>query len=87
MCCFILQKDLLSAFEDGDRKTFFDTWEEHVPSDTRSNDPLAQKLEFYLHIHFAIFPLKSAGRIVRVLLIKRMIIMFILIQYSIMDSG
>ncbi|XP_077343803.1 lisH domain-containing protein ARMC9 [Lithobates pipiens] len=62
----LIQKDLLSAFEDGDRKTFFEKWEEHVPTETRSNDPLAQKLEFYLHIHFAIFPLKhNIGRIDR----------------------
>ncbi|KAM5164049.1 lisH domain-containing protein ARMC9 isoform 2-T3 [Mantella aurantiaca] len=62
----LIQKDLLSAFEDGDRKTFFDMWEEHVPTETRSNDPLAQKLEFYLNIHFAIFPLKNnVGRIDR----------------------
>ncbi|XP_075058477.1 lisH domain-containing protein ARMC9 isoform X2 [Mixophyes fleayi] len=62
----LIQKDLLSAFEDGDRKAFIEKWEQHVPRDTRSNDPLAQKLEFYLHIHFAIFPLKhSVGRIDR----------------------
>ncbi|XP_071998549.1 lisH domain-containing protein ARMC9 isoform X1 [Engystomops pustulosus] len=62
----LIQKDLLTAFEDGDRKTFFDKWTEHVPLDIRSNDPLAQKLEFYLHIHFAIFPLKNnTGRIDR----------------------
>ncbi|XP_073531379.1 lisH domain-containing protein ARMC9 isoform X2 [Phyllobates terribilis] len=62
----LIQKDLLTAFEDGERKTFFETWNEHVPPDTRNNDPLAQKLEFYLHIHFAIFPLKhNIGRIDR----------------------
>ncbi|XP_068137383.1 lisH domain-containing protein ARMC9 isoform X2 [Hyperolius riggenbachi] len=62
----LIQKDLLSAFEDGDRKTFFEKWEEHVPAEIRSGDPVAQKLEFYLNIHFAIFPLKSnTGRIDR----------------------
>lgn len=65
LLCHLLQKDLLAALEDGDRKTFFETWNEHVPLETRINDPLAQKLEFYLHIHFAIFPLKhNVGRIV-----------------------
>ncbi|KAM8953640.1 lisH domain-containing protein ARMC9 isoform 2-T2 [Pelodytes ibericus] len=63
----LIQKDLISAFEDGDRKVFFDLWEEHNPAETRNSDPLSQKLEFYLHIHFAIFPLKhSVGRIDRV---------------------
>ncbi|XP_063772629.1 lisH domain-containing protein ARMC9 isoform X3 [Pseudophryne corroboree] len=62
----LIQKDLLHAFEDGDRKAFFEQWEEHVPQEMRSSDPLAQKLEFYLHIHFAIFPLKhTVGRIDR----------------------
>ena len=42
---------------------FFDLWEEHVPSSIRDGDPVAQKLEFYLHIHFAIYLLKhSVGR-------------------------
>lgn len=62
----LIQKDLLTAFEDGDRETYFEKWNEHVPLETRRNDPLAQKLEFYLHIHFAIFPLKhNVGRIDR----------------------
>ncbi|XP_053316729.1 lisH domain-containing protein ARMC9 [Spea bombifrons] len=62
----LIQKDLITAFEDGDRKVFFDQWEGHIPADMRINDPLAQKLEFYLHIHFAIFPLKhSVGRMDR----------------------
>ncbi|XP_066458915.1 lisH domain-containing protein ARMC9 isoform X2 [Eleutherodactylus coqui] len=62
----LVQKDLLTAFEDGDTKTFFEQWNEHVPLEIRSNDPLAQKLEFYLHIHFAIFPIKhNPGRLDR----------------------
>ncbi|XP_076879976.1 lisH domain-containing protein ARMC9 isoform X2 [Brachyhypopomus gauderio] len=60
---FIIQKDLLGSFEDGDMKVFFELWEEHVPEDIRDNDPAVRKLEFYLHIHFAIYPLKnSVGR-------------------------
>ncbi|XP_039344584.1 lisH domain-containing protein ARMC9 isoform X1 [Mauremys reevesii] len=59
----IIQKDLLTAFEDGDQKVFFELWEEHISSSLRDNDPLAQKLEFYLHIHFAIYLLKhSVGK-------------------------
>ncbi|KAM3932089.1 lisH domain-containing protein ARMC9 [Leptodactylus fuscus] len=62
----LIQKDLLTAFEDGYRERFFEKWNEHVPLEVRSTDPLAQKLEFYLHIHFAIFPLKNnMGRIDR----------------------
>ncbi|XP_057601309.1 lisH domain-containing protein ARMC9 isoform X5 [Hippopotamus amphibius kiboko] len=59
----IIQKDLLEAFDSGDQKVFFDLWEEHIPSSARDSDSLAQKLEFYLHIHFAIYLLKhSIGR-------------------------
>ncbi|KAG6931946.1 armadillo repeat containing 9 [Chelydra serpentina] len=59
----IIQKDLLSAFEDGDQKVFFELWEEHISSSLRDNEPLSQKLEFYLHIHFAIYLLKhSVGK-------------------------
>ncbi|XP_043820225.1 lisH domain-containing protein ARMC9 isoform X2 [Dromiciops gliroides] len=59
----ILQKDLITAFDNGAQKVFFGLWEEHVPASVREGDTLAQKLEFYLHIHFAIFPLKhTAGK-------------------------
>ncbi|EPY82340.1 F59G1.4-like protein [Camelus ferus] len=59
----VKERDLLAAFDSGDQKMFFDLWEEHVPSSIRDGDSLAQKLEFYLHIHFAIYLLKhSAGR-------------------------
>ncbi|XP_060007852.1 lisH domain-containing protein ARMC9 isoform X2 [Lagenorhynchus albirostris] len=59
----IIQKDLLAAFDSGDQKVFFDLWEGHIPSSIRAGDSLAQKLEFYLHIHFAIYLLKhSTGR-------------------------
>ncbi|XP_075807576.1 lisH domain-containing protein ARMC9 isoform X2 [Microtus pennsylvanicus] len=57
----VIQKDLVAAFDDGDQKLFFDLWEGHVPSSIRDTDSLAQKLEFYLHIHFAIYPLKYSG--------------------------
>ncbi|XP_012584253.1 PREDICTED: lisH domain-containing protein ARMC9 isoform X2 [Condylura cristata] len=59
----IIQKDLVAAFDSGDQKVFFDLWEEHVPGSIRDRDSFAQKLEFYLHIHFAIYLLKnSVGR-------------------------
>uniref|UniRef100_A0A8I5TXP8 LisH domain-containing protein ARMC9 n=1 Tax=Pongo abelii TaxID=9601 RepID=A0A8I5TXP8_PONAB len=58
-----IQKDLVTAFDNGDQKVFFNLWEEHIPSSVRDGDSFAQKLEFYLHIHFAIYLLKySVGR-------------------------
>ncbi|XP_009881649.1 PREDICTED: lisH domain-containing protein ARMC9 [Charadrius vociferus] len=55
-----VQKDLLTAFENGEQEVFFQLWEEHVSSSVRDNEPVAQKLEFYLHVHFAIYLLKHS---------------------------
>ncbi|KAJ7993439.1 hypothetical protein DPEC_G00272450 [Dallia pectoralis] len=52
----IIQKDLLSSFDDGDYKVFFELWKEYIPAEVRDSDPQVQKLEFKLHIHFTIFP-------------------------------
>ncbi|NXD25926.1 ARMC9 protein, partial [Spelaeornis formosus] len=54
-----IQEEMLTAFEDGDQKVFFQLWEEHVLSSVHDSDPVAQNLEFYLHIYFAIFLLKQ----------------------------
>ncbi|KAJ7421239.1 LisH domain-containing protein ARMC9 [Pitangus sulphuratus] len=54
-----VQEDLLAAFESGEQKVFFQLWEEHVSSLVQDNDLAAQKLEFYLHVHFATFLLKQ----------------------------
>lgn len=50
---------MLTAFEDGDQKVFFQLWEEHILSSLHDSDPVAQNLEFYLHIYFATFLLKQ----------------------------
>uniref|UniRef100_A0A669QCN6 LisH domain-containing protein ARMC9 n=1 Tax=Phasianus colchicus TaxID=9054 RepID=A0A669QCN6_PHACC len=58
-----IQKDLLRAFDNGEQKAFFQLWEEHISSSVRDNEPVAQKLEFYLHVHFATYLLKhSVGK-------------------------
>ncbi|XP_033478212.1 lisH domain-containing protein ARMC9 isoform X2 [Epinephelus lanceolatus] len=53
-----IQKDLLSSFVDGDHKVFFELWTENIPSEIKDTDTEAQSLEFYLHIHFTIYPLR-----------------------------
>ncbi|XP_070688410.1 lisH domain-containing protein ARMC9 [Pempheris klunzingeri] len=59
----IIQKDLLSSFDDGDHKVFFELWADNIPSEVKDTDAEAQSLEFYLHIHFTIYPLrKHPGR-------------------------
>ncbi|XP_074009323.1 lisH domain-containing protein ARMC9 isoform X2 [Numenius arquata] len=55
-----VQKDLLTAFENGEQKVFFQLWEEHISSSVRDDEPIAQKLEFYLHVHFATYLLKHS---------------------------
>ncbi|XP_052542851.1 lisH domain-containing protein ARMC9 isoform X7 [Tympanuchus pallidicinctus] len=58
-----VQKDLLRAFDNGEQKAFFQLWEEHVSSSVRDGEPVAQKLEFHLHVHFATYLLKhSVGK-------------------------
>ncbi|XP_051873908.1 lisH domain-containing protein ARMC9 isoform X2 [Pristis pectinata] len=56
-----IQKNLLEAFDDGNRKAFFKLWEHHILPHVRENDQLLQKLEFHLQVHFAIYPLKNTG--------------------------
>lgn len=60
MHVFHLQKELLTSFNDGEMKVFFELWTENVPAHIRDSDPTIQKLEFYLHIHFVIYPLKNS---------------------------
>ncbi|NXY45068.1 ARMC9 protein, partial [Ceuthmochares aereus] len=55
-----VQKDLLMAFENGEQKVFFQLWEENISSSVRDDDPVAEKLEFYLHVHFATYLLKHS---------------------------
>ncbi|NXB63602.1 ARMC9 protein, partial [Struthidea cinerea] len=54
-----VQEDLLTAFDNGDQKVFFQLWEEHIFSSVHDSNPVAQNLEFYLHIYFATFLLKQ----------------------------
>ncbi|KAK5930707.1 hypothetical protein CgunFtcFv8_026923 [Champsocephalus gunnari] len=54
----VIQKDLLGCFDDGDHKVFFELWTENIPSEVKDTDAEAQSLEFYLYIHFTIFPLR-----------------------------
>lgn len=50
---------MLSSFDDGDYKVFFELWDDNIPTEVKDSDTDAQSLEFYLHIHFTIYPLRS----------------------------
>ncbi|XP_062251892.1 lisH domain-containing protein ARMC9 isoform X1 [Platichthys flesus] len=53
-----IQKDLLCSFDDGDQQVFFELWTENIPSEVKDIDAEALRLEFYLNIHFSIYPLR-----------------------------
>uniref|UniRef100_A0A3Q3QWI1 LisH domain-containing protein ARMC9 n=1 Tax=Monopterus albus TaxID=43700 RepID=A0A3Q3QWI1_MONAL len=54
-----IKKDLLRSFDDGDQKVFFELWTENIPSEVKNKDGEVQSLEFYLYIHFTIYPLRT----------------------------
>jgi hypothetical protein len=47
---------MLNAFDLGKRDHFFISWNRFAPIHLRTGDLKCQKLEFYLHIYFAIYP-------------------------------
>lgn len=47
---------MLNSFDLGKREHFFVSWNRFAPLALRANDLKCQKLEFYLHIYFAIYP-------------------------------
>ncbi|XP_059801288.1 lisH domain-containing protein ARMC9 isoform X8 [Hypanus sabinus] len=55
----LIQKNLLEAFDEGNRKAFFKLWEQYISPHAGENNQLLRKLEFHLHVHFAIYPLKN----------------------------
>ncbi|KAK2175425.1 hypothetical protein NP493_733g00009 [Ridgeia piscesae] len=58
-----IQNDMLKQFHLGRSREFFQLWNEYIPDSVRSDDIVAQKLEFYLHIYFAIHPLKKGEKV------------------------
>lgn len=59
-CCLmlILQNNILLEFDAGQYDTFWKLWEDHVPRDIRTKDYTCQRLEFYIQIHFAVYPIR-----------------------------
>jgi len=47
---------MLNSFDLGKREHYFISWNRFVPLQLRASDLKCQKLEFYLHIYFAIYP-------------------------------
>ena len=55
--CFF-QSQMLHLFDEGQRRDFFELWQDMVPENIRTADNTAQKLEFNLNIYFAIYHIK-----------------------------
>lgn len=55
-----IQNDLMQQFHKGKRDRCFKLWNENLPPGVRDSDAVAKKLEFYLNIYFAIYPIKFA---------------------------
>ena len=53
----VLRERMMKALERGDRGEAFKLWDNFVPPLVRRSDRDAQKLEFYLNVYFAIYPL------------------------------
>nr|CAB3223157.1 lisH domain-containing protein ARMC9 [Phallusia mammillata] len=52
------QNNILLEFDSGNYSSFWSLWEENVPGDIRSQDHTCQRLEFYIQIHFAVYPIR-----------------------------
>uniref|UniRef100_F7B890 LisH domain-containing protein ARMC9 n=1 Tax=Ciona intestinalis TaxID=7719 RepID=F7B890_CIOIN len=55
------QNNLLLEFDSGESLNFWRLWEENVPFEIRSKDQTCQRLEFYIQIHFAVYPIRTGS--------------------------
>lgn len=55
------QNNILLEFDAGQYETFWKLWENHVPHDIRTKDYTCQRLEFYIQIHFAVYPIRISS--------------------------
>ncbi|CAL1530183.1 unnamed protein product [Lymnaea stagnalis] len=52
------QTQMLEFYHEGKGDLFFKLWREYLPPTVKDEDSVSQKLEFYLNIYFAIYPIK-----------------------------
>ena len=53
----ITETNLLKFFNFGRKAEFFKSWKRLIPNHIRLREPPLQKLEFYIQVYFAIYPL------------------------------
>ncbi|BFZ23969.1 hypothetical protein BsWGS_27008 [Bradybaena similaris] len=54
----LVQNQMLEFLNEGRGDLFFKLWNEYLPAQVKDEDSVSQKLEFYLQIYFAIYPVK-----------------------------
>ncbi|CAG2213951.1 ARMC9 [Mytilus edulis] len=55
-----IQNELMQNFHKGKRDRFLKLWSENLAASVKDQDPVAKKLEFYVNIYFAVYPIKFA---------------------------
>ncbi|XP_005104437.1 lisH domain-containing protein ARMC9 [Aplysia californica] len=54
----LVQNQMMEFYHEGKGDLFLKLWNEYLPTSVRDSDSVAQKLEFYVNIYFAIYPVK-----------------------------
>uniref|UniRef100_A0A0B7BQE6 LisH domain-containing protein ARMC9 n=1 Tax=Arion vulgaris TaxID=1028688 RepID=A0A0B7BQE6_9EUPU len=54
----LVQNQMLEFLNEGRGDLFFKLWNEYLPKDVKDDDSISQKLNFYLNIYFAVYPVK-----------------------------
>ncbi|XP_059167158.1 lisH domain-containing protein ARMC9-like [Physella acuta] len=54
----LAKNQMLEFFHEGKGDLFFKLWRDYLPSNVKNEDSVSKKLEFYLNIYFAIYPIK-----------------------------
>lgn len=57
----VFQNNILLEFDAGQYEMFWKLWDDHVPHDIRTKDYTCQRLEFYVQIHFAVYPIRISS--------------------------
>ncbi|KAK3104927.1 hypothetical protein FSP39_013356 [Pinctada imbricata] len=55
-----IQNDMMQQFHKGKRERFFKYWSDSLSPSVRDTDAVCKKLEFYVNIYFAVYPVKFA---------------------------
>ncbi|RUS90213.1 hypothetical protein EGW08_001994 [Elysia chlorotica] len=54
----LVQSQIMEFYHEGKGDLFFKLWNDYLPPNVKDEDSVAQKLEFYLNIYFAVYPIR-----------------------------